>query len=74
MPKYLPLEIQGDELFLLVQKAIYWPKEKLLILSDWHLGKASHFRKEGVYAPKELNEAAFLVINELLHLCSHHRF
>ena len=41
-----------DELIqLLPQKAAFLPKHKMLVIADLHLGKASHFRKEGIMIP-----------------------
>ena len=57
MQKYKSKIIKGEELWFLPEKAIYWQKERTLILADWHLGKTEHFRKEGVYAPKNLVQA-----------------
>ncbi|MBV8255654.1 MAG: ligase-associated DNA damage response endonuclease PdeM [Chitinophaga sp.] len=36
---------------LLPERAIYWQEEKALIVSDLHLGKATHFRKSGIAVP-----------------------
>lgn len=36
---------------LLPQKAIFWPSESCIILADLHLGKAAHFRKNGISLP-----------------------
>ena len=33
--------------------AIFWPKEELLIISDVHLGKITHFRKYGMPIPND---------------------
>ena len=30
------------------QRALFWKKEKALILSDLHIGKTAHFRKNGI--------------------------
>lgn len=63
------IELNGLELFLLPQKVIYIPKYKKLIISDWHLGKLTHFRKEGIFVPspaiEEELERLNLLINEL---------
>jgi DNA ligase-associated metallophosphoesterase len=32
-------------------KSVFWEAEKILILSDVHLGKTSHFRKAGIAIP-----------------------
>lgn len=49
----MTVEINGAEFILLTEKALYKPDEHLLIIADVHLGKASHFRKEGIAIPAE---------------------
>lgn len=44
-------EIFGEQLHLLPQKAIYWEREKCLLIADLHLGKGNHFRKNGIPVP-----------------------
>jgi len=43
--------LNGLECFLLPQKVLYIPQYGLLVVSDWHLGKLTHFRKEGLFIP-----------------------
>ncbi len=45
------LTINNNTLELLPQKAIYWRELQTLLVSDIHLGKASHFRKHGLPIP-----------------------
>jgi len=45
------IEILGNSFLLLHQKAIYWENEKILLIADLHLGKITHFRKEGIAVP-----------------------
>ncbi len=45
---------QGEELILDKERAIYFPKNKLLAISDLHLGKSAHFRKFGLPVPSTL--------------------
>jgi len=52
----LSIEIKGEELILLPQKAIYWPKEKTLLIADLHLGKGNHFRKNGISIPSTAHQ------------------
>lgn len=40
-----------QQLILTNQRALYWERQKLLVLSDLHLGKAAHFRKNGIAMP-----------------------
>jgi len=49
------IKIAGEDLKLLSQKAIYWDKQNMLILSDIHLGKAGHFRKHGIPISKSIH-------------------
>jgi DNA ligase-associated metallophosphoesterase len=50
------LQINGNQLHLLPEKAIYWVEESALILSDVHLGKSGHFRKNGIAIPAMANQ------------------
>jgi uncharacterized protein len=44
-----------DNIFLLSSnKTVYWEAEKILILSDLHLGKTGHFRKAGIAVPQTI--------------------
>ena len=36
-----PLKVRGEQLILLPEKAIFWPDENVLFVSDIHLGKSS---------------------------------
>jgi DNA ligase-associated metallophosphoesterase len=60
----------NEELMLTDQRAIYWPAENTLILSDLHLGKAAHFRKHGIPLPTTVNERDLFRLQNLL---SHNR-
>ncbi|MES2457542.1 MAG: ligase-associated DNA damage response endonuclease PdeM [Bacteroidota bacterium] len=45
------VECSGEQLILCKEKAIYWEREKMLIISDLHIGKSAHFRKSGIQVP-----------------------
>ncbi len=47
--------IAGEDLFLIGEKALYWPNQELLVVSDLHLGKAGHFRKHGIPISSEIH-------------------
>lgn len=49
------ITIQNQTFQLLPEKALFWNEEKMLILSDLHLGKSGHFRKSGIPAPAQIN-------------------
>ncbi len=50
---FTEIELAGEPFYLLLQKALYRPQQQQLILSDVHLGKATHFRKQGIALPSE---------------------
>lgn len=41
----------GQEFLLHPSGALYWPSEKMLIVSDLHLEKGSHFARRGFFLP-----------------------
>ena len=51
--------IYGNRFFLHPEKAIYWPAEKAVLLSDLHLGKGAHFRRAGIPVPSAVADANF---------------
>ncbi|MFB9970342.1 ligase-associated DNA damage response endonuclease PdeM [Pseudoroseomonas cervicalis] len=46
-----PLHLAGERLALDPAGALYWPARKLLVLSDLHLEKGSHFARRGQLVP-----------------------
>ena len=52
MPGALTVELGGEQLVLLPQKAAFWPRERMLIIADIHFGKAAAFRSFGIPVPK----------------------
>lgn len=59
--------INGEELNLLPQKAIYYKKEKALLIADIHLGKTGHFREAGLPVPVELAFVDLVTLDSLLN-------
>ncbi len=60
------IDFAGEHLLLTNQRAVYWQRKMALILSDLHLGKAAHFRKNGIALPgaagiQDLNRLEFLI-------------
>ncbi len=45
----------NERFLLLPEKAIFWPRERMLIVADVHLGKAGHFRKHGLAVPGNIH-------------------
>jgi DNA ligase-associated metallophosphoesterase len=46
--------IQNNHFWLSCHRCLYWEEEQALILSDLHLGKTGHFRKNGIAVPQML--------------------
>ena len=46
------IEVADEQLLLLPDKAVYLPIHSILIISDVHLGKITHFRKHGIGIPQ----------------------
>jgi DNA ligase-associated metallophosphoesterase len=46
------VEVAGERVLLLPEKALYWPHEKMLVIADIHFGKAAAFRALGVPVPR----------------------
>ena len=61
--------IHGNRLLLHPQKAIYWPAEKAILLSDLHLGKGAHFRKAGIAVPRSVADVNFRRLDMILEDC-----
>lgn len=62
----MEVEVAGEVLELLPQKAIYWGSEKILLLADIHLGKINHFRKSGIPVPTKANDKNIEIMVDLL--------
>jgi DNA ligase-associated metallophosphoesterase len=46
------LTLAGETVLLLPEKALYWPREGMLVVADIHFGKAASFRAMGVPVPR----------------------
>lgn len=66
MNPYLPIELQQTELWLLADKAIYWPAEQTLLIADIHFGKAAAYRRLGQPVPKGTTETNLRRLDALL--------
>lgn len=64
---YLEISLKSEYFFLLPQKAIYRPAQQELILSDLHLGKAAHFRKNGIPLPTPSKSKDLEILQQLIN-------
>lgn len=53
----ITVDVAGERLRLHPFRAAYWEVEEALLLADLHLGKAAHFRREGLPAPADISNA-----------------
>jgi uncharacterized protein len=64
--KAIRLEIEGEELIFDFRKAIYWFDKQILIISDFHIGKTGHFRKNGIAISNSVSRDDFQRLDDLL--------
>lgn len=50
------IEVKNEKLILSNQRALFWPKENALVLSDLHVGKTATFRKHGIPISRKVLE------------------
>ena len=63
------IEINNTRFWLNANKSLFWQDLNALIISDVHLGKASHFQKSGLPLPsilghEDLNEIAKIIFEQ----------
>jgi DNA ligase-associated metallophosphoesterase len=59
---------KGEELILSTERAIYWAAQKILIISDLHIGKSAHFRKHGIQVPASIGDSDLQRLSGLIDL------
>lgn len=62
----MKIEVDGQQLELIPERAIFWEKDKALILSDTHIGKGGHFRKAGIAVPSQVQDADLFRLEKLI--------
>lgn len=73
MRPYLSIELAGTELWLLADKAVYYPETRSLLIADAHFGKAAAYRKLGQPVPHGTSEHNLQRLDALLaaYDCEH---
>ncbi|MCJ8153401.1 ligase-associated DNA damage response endonuclease PdeM [Chryseobacterium sp. SSA4.19] len=76
------ITVQNEIFTLTNQRALFWKEQKALVLSDLHIGKTAHFRKNGIALANQIMKndlerlsilieyfqpEKFLVVGDLLH-------
>ena len=60
------LQLGGEALLLLPEKALYWPAQQALIVADIHFGKAASFRALGVPVPRGTTSQNLTALDDLM--------
>lgn len=68
----MTITIKDEQLILAKERAIYLPQQKLLAISDLHLGKTAHFRKAGLQVPSTLAQHDLIRLSSLLEKYTPH--
>lgn len=66
MTPHLPIELENTELWLLADKAIYWPERQALLIADIHFGKAAAYRRLGQPVPHGTTQTNLQRLDALL--------
>jgi DNA ligase-associated metallophosphoesterase len=69
MPAHYSLHLAGEELWLLADKAVYWPARRCLLIADAHFGKASAYRSLGQPVPQGTTRENLQRLDRLLAAC-----
>lgn len=64
----LDIELAGERLLMLPQKAMLWPRQRMLIIADIHFGKAAAFRSFGIPVPRGTTSENLQALDELVVL------
>ena len=82
MSAFIHFNLHNNNFLLTKDRTIFWEEEKILLVSDLHLGKAGHFRKAGIGIPQTIfkedmqrllsqlqyfKPAQLLVVGDLFH-------
>jgi uncharacterized protein len=63
----MQIELYGEKVKLLPQKALWFKSRKLLLVADLHFGKINHFRKSGIPVPAKANDKNTELLINLLN-------
>lgn len=64
--EYYPLQREGESLYLSPDRFVWWPAMSMVLVADLHLGKATHFNRNGQALP---NNAARRDLIRLHQVC-----
>lgn len=61
------IPVLQEQFIITNQAALFWERQQALILSDLHLGKAAHFRRNGIAMPVQLALQDLDRLDTLIH-------
>lgn len=67
------VEVAGQRLLLLAQRAAFLPAQRMLLVADLHLGKAASFRRLGVPVPEAATAGTLARLDAALAACAAER-
>lgn len=62
----MDIQLKNENFILHSSGAVFWEKQKTIIISDVHLGKVMHFRKHGIAIPQNAISENFRKITAVL--------
>jgi DNA ligase-associated metallophosphoesterase len=66
LPSPLSITWANESLFLLPERALWWPRQSTLFITDPHFGKAATFRHAGIPVCESSHQADLLRLSQLL--------
>ena len=66
MTRSLTVHLEGEDICLLAEKALYWPRHRALLIADAHFGKAAAYRRLGQPVPVGTTQTNLNVLDQLL--------
>jgi len=62
----VPIDCAGERLLLHHDRAVYWPRRRMLLVADVHLGKESTFGRAGLAVPGGVTESDLQRLDRLV--------
>lgn len=63
----LEIVLRGEQIGLLPERALWWPRKKTIVTADLHWGKSGHFRKNGIAIPSATQVKDEIRLAQLIH-------
>jgi len=60
------VEIAGERVLLMQERALFWPSRSTLLVADPHFGKAATFRAGGIFVPRGTTTSALARLSAAL--------